>query len=620
MTGFLKTGTNKTGFSFIRFICWNFLILWSFQATGQISPGKLTREHSSLEGLTNCTACHDLGEKISEQKCLDCHKALKSRVVQNKGFHVSSEVRGKQCITCHSEHHGVNFDMIRFDKKSFNHNLTGYELRGKHKTAECIECHKPANIRDISLKLNTNTFLGLSQNCSTCHEDAHQGTLSTDCASCHGFESFKPASGFNHNKTDFPLTGGHAGLQCISCHKQETKNGKPFTRFSGVAFANCNACHQDPHKGDFGKDCKSCHITESFSKMKSTSSFNHSLTGFPLEGRHRTLDCRECHDSKWGSAEGYRNFEKHKPVSCVTCHTDTHESKLGNDCKVCHSQQSFSVDRRLTGFDHTDTGFRLLGKHQNVDCRSCHKGKFMTEDLAHDRCNNCHTDYHKGEFTGTPYTDCASCHSEEAFAASNFDLDRHAAASFSLGGAHLATPCVSCHRKEERWAFRNIGKACIDCHENIHRDHITEKYLPDNDCTRCHTDESWDVYGKFDHATTGFELKGAHQRAGCSVCHFPVGTDKIKVQKFSELDVKCISCHENVHGDQFESEGATDCVRCHGYEKWDRSNFNHDNARFRLEGAHVQVDCNKCHPAVENARGVNIQYRTGKLLCTDCHL
>jgi uncharacterized paraquat-inducible protein A len=59
------------------------------QVQTQISPGKLSKEHTSLEGISNCTACHDLGAKISEQKCLNCHKELKTRITQNKGYHVS---------------------------------------------------------------------------------------------------------------------------------------------------------------------------------------------------------------------------------------------------------------------------------------------------------------------------------------------------------------------------------------------------------------------------------------------------------------------------------------------------------------------------------------------------
>ena len=37
-----------------------------------MSPGDLTQYHADLEGLLNCTKCHDLGEGVSEAKCLDC--------------------------------------------------------------------------------------------------------------------------------------------------------------------------------------------------------------------------------------------------------------------------------------------------------------------------------------------------------------------------------------------------------------------------------------------------------------------------------------------------------------------------------------------------------------------
>ena len=105
------------------------LVLCSGAAWAQLSPGKLTKAHSKLEGLANCTQCHTIGAKISEQKCLDCHKELKGRISSKKGYHVSSAVKGKECITCHSEHHGLNFDMVRFDKKTFDHKLTCYELK-----------------------------------------------------------------------------------------------------------------------------------------------------------------------------------------------------------------------------------------------------------------------------------------------------------------------------------------------------------------------------------------------------------------------------------------------------------------------------------------------------------
>ena len=114
-----------------------FLFLCYSLGLSQISPGKLTKAHAHLEGISQCTACHDLGAKVSEKKCLQCHTALNARVSKNSGYHASKDIKGKSCIACHSEHHGLNFEMIRFDKATFNHDLTGYSLKGAHKKQDC---------------------------------------------------------------------------------------------------------------------------------------------------------------------------------------------------------------------------------------------------------------------------------------------------------------------------------------------------------------------------------------------------------------------------------------------------------------------------------------------------
>ena len=586
--------------------------------SGQISPGKLTKAHAALEGIKNCTSCHEIGAQISEQKCLDCHKTLKSRIAQNKGYHVSSAIKGKQCISCHSEHHGVNFEMVRFEKASFNHNLTGYELKGSHKINDCTKCHKPDNIADIKQKMVKSTYLGLNTSCVTCHDDYHQKTLDNDCSKCHNFEKFKPASAFNHNKTNFALTGGHAKVDCNQCHKIEMRNGKKFQQFADVPFKNCNSCHKDPHQGEFGTDCKSCHSTESFAKMKSTSAFNHSLTGFELEGKHKSLDCKQCHDNRVGTKGDYKEFEKSKPINCLTCHKDVHDGKLSTDCKSCHTQQSFSIKNIRADFDHQLTGFELKGKHNQVDCRKCHTQTYMTAPIKNDMCKDCHQDYHKGDFNAMQPNDCNVCHSEAGFNESSYDLVRHEKSSFPLQGAHIATPCFACHRPEgSQWKFKNIGQKCNDCHDNIHLGFISEKFIPQNDCSKCHNSGQWSDVA-FDHKQTSFDLVGKHVTINCSSCHFEVVEGK-KVQKFVGLNQQCVSCHDNKHGTQFEENGITDCKRCHGFEKWDTSNFNHDNTKFKLEGAHLKVNCNQCHvPEMQNGI-TTILYKNGKLDCIDCH-
>ncbi len=206
------------------------LILFAFQLRAQFSPGELTNAHRALEGTSNCTKCHTLGAKISEQKCLSCHKELASRIKSNKGLHASSTFKSKSCVSCHSEHHGRTFESIRFDTKSFDHQKAGYSLVGGHQKIACRECHQAKNIDNPALKKNKNTYLGLQQKCTSCHDDYHQGTLSNSCLNCHQMTSFQKASKFDHAKTSFPLKGKHKEVSCVSCHKIGTRNNKKFNK------------------------------------------------------------------------------------------------------------------------------------------------------------------------------------------------------------------------------------------------------------------------------------------------------------------------------------------------------------------------------------------------------
>ncbi len=67
----------------LAMICWwmafGMLATW-IPATAQISPGKLSKAHAHLEGVANCTQCHTLGKKVSNEKCMACHSENKSSV------------------------------------------------------------------------------------------------------------------------------------------------------------------------------------------------------------------------------------------------------------------------------------------------------------------------------------------------------------------------------------------------------------------------------------------------------------------------------------------------------------------------------------------------------------
>jgi nitrate/TMAO reductase-like tetraheme cytochrome c subunit len=514
-------------------------IFFCFQINllAQISPGDLTKAHAHLEGLSNCTKCHVLGEQIYNAKCLDCHTEIKDLIQKGRGYHSGSEVSGKNCWSCHSEHHGRNFRIVNFNPDGFNHNKTGFELTGGHKKLECESCHQNKFIKNNELKKRPDTYLGLVQSCNSCHSDFHQGTLGENCSDCHNTEKFKPAAGFNHDKAAIKLTGVHKTVECIKCHPVEMRNGEKFQKFKGIAFSNCSSCHKDVHQGKFGQDCQSCHSANSFHQINQ-SAFNHSKTGFPLIGRHNTVKCNDCHK-------------------------------------------------------------------QN-----------QTVQLIHEKCTDCHKDYHKGEFTENGLIrDCSGCHNEFGFTPTLYTIEKHNAAKFKLTGSHLAVPCANCHYKTNEWHFKNIGLECIDCHNNVHGKEITTQFLGNNNCLGCHNTASW-ITISFEHEKTGFNLLGKHIDVSCGNCHYRGNNEALKEFKFVSLEKSCLGCHNDFHYGQFNE---SECERCHTFNNWQPAKFDHSKTKFFLEGAHSKLQCFQCHKVVNEKNISYIRYKLENFKCADCH-
>lgn len=590
----------------------------------QISPGDLTTSHADLEGMFKCTQCHTIGDKVSDAKCLDCHTEIQSLMDKNAGFHSSREVKGKECASCHSEHHGRKFDMVRFDQDNFDHDLTGYELTGEHGKIDCRQCHIPDFIEDRDLKKRKDTFLGLDQDCVSCHEDVHQNTLaSNDCASCHSTTAFVPAEYFDHDDTEYPLKGKHVDVDCIECHQKETRNGKEFQRFADVEFTNCNSCHDDVHENNLGTNCKQCHSEESFTSLRRIKRFNHNTTNFPLRGAHKKIDCAECHDLNATLDAIFQDKMGVANNDCVSCHEDVHDNKFGTNCMECHNEDSWTMsDSDTEEFDHDRTDFKLVGKHQVVDCRECHI-ESLTTPLEHNQCAACHTDYHEGEFAVNNVSpDCVECHTEDGFEGSLYTLEQHNESNFPLTGAHIATPCFACHLNEEaeKWTFRNIGERCVDCHDDVHEGYIAEEFYLNQDCEQCHVTDNW-VDNLFDHNRTEFELLGKHAEITCMECHaVDEATGEHLYSGFVDTPNECAACHDDEHDSQFIENGITDCAKCHGHDNWDIADFNHDNTAFKLEGAHLNVDCEGCHKPMNASDGrVIIQYKFKNFECIVCH-
>jgi hypothetical protein len=188
-----------------------------------------------------CAACHTgmlYRDKLSTT-CLACHKKDDAHKGQ----------LGPKCESCHNE--------TRWSTARVDHGLTRFPLLGKHAQVKCKDCHR------------TPQFKQAPTECYACHrqDDKHKLRLGTRCADCHQPRSWKQWEFDHQRRTSFPLTGKHRGLDCHACHRN------PVHGRASLPVA-CVACHEDRdvHNGGFGRACERCHVTSSFSSIKSTAS------------------------------------------------------------------------------------------------------------------------------------------------------------------------------------------------------------------------------------------------------------------------------------------------------------------------------------------------------------
>ena len=423
-----------------------FLFLLTPLFASQFSPGDLNEAHAHLEGLGNCLKCHEIGQKLSSEKCLSCHTNIK----KGRGLHSHSEYQN--CITCHKEHMGKNTELIRWEggREHFDHERTGFRLEGKHRQQSCEKCHQTKQIAG-----NRTSFLGLSPECLSCHQDHHHKQLSKQCFDCHSMEGWTPVLNFDHDRTNFKLSGKHARLQCSQCHK--LVNGKE--QFRKISHASCTACHQDKHRGILGTNCEKCHTTESWKTLSGKSVFNHDLTHYPLRGKHISVKCQLCHK---------KEDQNHTLVfdKCEACHKNTHKGYVNqNPCESRHSVSQFSPSGYTVARHNQETHFKLKGSHLAVSCQACHfrppskQWDFRANETT---CINCHTNKHKGYFRAmNEEKKCEECHDDRSWAPSKFDHDRDS--RYALDGAHRKLACRVCH---QNGGYRSLPLTCQGCHTN----------------------------------------------------------------------------------------------------------------------------------------------------------
>jgi hypothetical protein len=550
------------------------LALAAGPASAQISPGKLSRAHAALEGSGKCLQCHEAGRGPAPAKCLACHSALRERMAAAKGLHARPDYQ--DCKTCHVEHQGLESDVVWWGKQgrqAFEHRTTGYVLEGRHAGLTCEVCHQgrlgsrrqALEGRGVNL---SRTYLGLGTACAACHADEHRGQFAgRDCASCHTQTAWKPALGFDHATTAWPLTGRHSAVSCEKCHRSRAPDpdrpGANYVRYrGGESGRECRSCHEDAHRGRLGSACAECHTTASWARIE-RSRFDHDRTAYPLRGRHVGLACDRCHTPG-----------RPRPIRygrCKDCHADAHLGQLagradGGACEACHDVTGF-IPARFGIDEHRATAYPLDGSHLAVPCNACHlpataaelrrmpgsrvqaaaSGRSARFRFASPRCASCHRDPHRGELDAwIRKGGCEGCHRTEAWKPAAFD---HKETRFALAAAHARAACTSCHRREgtkpdSQLRFSGAPVTCQGCHVNAHDGQLTPPGR-DADCGRCH-DASTLKASRFDHSRdSALLLDGAHARLACSACHRAETKGGVVVVRYKPLPRTCRGCHSD---------------------------------------------------------------------------
>ena len=539
----------------------------ALQATSKdcISCHKKDNPHSTRIG-TDCAACHKsdgwtttsidhnltafpLVDKHISVACEKCHanKVFIGTPTGCNSCHKKDDKHngqyGPNCALCHN---------VKGWPTTINHNQFAFKLTGKHVTATCVSCHVNA------------VFKGTPADCASCHAkvNPHSSRLGTNCASCHTATAWLPAS-FDHNLATFALQGKHASVACTSCHINNVYRGTP---------SDCYSCHKkdDKHNGQYGTNCALCHTVNGW-----PTTFNHNLFTFQLTGKHAAVACASCH---------INGVFKGTPTDCASCHSKSnpHSSRLGTNCAGCHTTGGWLP----ATFNHNLAAYQLTGFHVQVACTACHINNVYQGTPTN--CYACHAknDKHNGQFG----TGCSTCHTTNAWLPSTFD---HNSSSFKLTGAHVQTPCASCHING---VFKGTPTNCYACHakNDKHNGQLGTS------CNACHTTNAW-LPATFNHNTSSFPLTGAHVNVACSNCHAN--------GVYKGTPTNCYACHAK--NDHHNGQFGTNCGSCHSTKAWLPATFNHNTSSFPLTGAHVNVACSSCH-----ANGV---YKGTPTNCYACH-
>ncbi len=300
---------------------------------------------------------------------------------------------------------------------------------------------------------------------------------------------------FDHDNTNFLLSGAHLKIECSICHVRDVYQGIPLT-------------------------CEECHSTSSLI-AKTKKGNNHFESVDACDNCHTVdtwLGARIDHESVIGTCIDCHN-------SIVTTGKPSDHIQSVDECQNCHTTRRW----KQSGFDHeVITG----------NCFSCHngttaKGKHEKHRLSSNQCNDCHdvkswkskTYDHKGIKSA-----CLTCHQDVL--------------------PELPHPqnnkCESCHDPKKKWQqlrfeHQKTTELCANCHKDrVTVNHFLINTDAINRCDDCHqATSSWYTNLRFRHDIADYQ--DHRTNTDCRVCH--LSNSSSVLYRFGGFKPNCAGCH-----------------------------------------------------------------------------
>jgi hypothetical protein len=469
-----------------------------------------------------------------------------------------------------------------------------------------------------------------------------------------------------YDHTQIPISGAHAGLDCLECHLGGVYAGTQ---------ADCLACHEMPtaesratglaalreypdnlnlsnlYPDHFEGECQDCHGLENWEPT----AFNHA----------GVVECTSCHQGDVPVNPADPEQIAHYPGDCMLCHENTEDWLIASyshmrsaDCASCHDWEKPAahyvdyVYECQVCHGHTDAWENTSHHEGYTDCAGCHE-IVTPEEHYEGQCYGCHVpenwelDIH---FDHTNYMEqsCLTCHEKpDVHFPGSCDTCHNTAYWVPAGTAHSTLAncnschmsivplyhyvgaCEQCHRSFDSWfavTFTHTNYSateCAGCHlKDAPRNHYCY------DCCRCHDVTNWlDIY--FDHvgAENCLEChtKDAppnHYIGMCSDCHFE-GTSWDNFDFDHTLYTDCLSCHID-EAPRLHYDGQ--CSLCHFVDSWTHIDFYHGTTYtdcvFCHAGdapsQHYDLQCSSCH-ITDNWVVVDYLHNEAPFNCLECH-